>query len=102
VLQYFWFVEDCLWSNDMLVNLARYTYTQERYFELIQYIAGYGTLLHIGTKSKIIALMAIHNTEIETIDTLYEKVEFIQLVVITKSELQTLKTNREMLKTFMI
>ena len=25
--------EDCLWALDMLSNLARYTYTTERFFE---------------------------------------------------------------------
>lgn len=87
--------EDCLWALDMLANLARYTYTQERYFEPFQYIAGNGTSLHIGTDSQITALMTVYDTEAQTQDTIYGKTEFIQLVGITEQELNALKEDRE-------
>ena len=43
--------EDCLWALDMLSNLARYTYTTERFFEAGACVPGNGTSLHIGTDS---------------------------------------------------
>ena len=47
--------EDCLWALDMLSNLARYTYTTERFFEAGTCVPGNGTPLHIGTDSLITA-----------------------------------------------
>lgn len=35
-------IENCLWAINMLSNLARYTYTQEKIFEPLQYVAGNG------------------------------------------------------------
>ena len=82
--------EDCLWALDMLSNLARYTYTQKRFFEPYQYISGGGQSLHAGVESSITALLVISDTEAQTQDTLYGKTEFVQLVGITESELQAI------------
>ena len=82
--------EDCMWAIDMLSNLARYTYTQKRFLQPYEYIAGDGNSLHIGVESNITALLTIADTEAQTQDTLYGKTEFIQLVGITESELQAL------------
>lgn len=90
--------EDCLWAMDMLSNLARYTYTQERYFEPYQYIAGNGSSLHIGTESAITALITVPDTEAQPQDTVYGKTEFIQLVGITETELSAIKENVENIK----
>lgn len=83
--------EDCLWAIDMLSNLARYTYTQSKFFEPFQYIAGNGTSLHIGTESQITALITIPDTEAMPQDTIYGKMEFVQLVGITERELQAIR-----------
>ena len=86
--------EQCMWAIDMLSNLARYTYTQKRFFEPFQFIAGNGTSICRDRDSKITALMAVHDTEAETINTIYGKTEFIQLVGITEKELNKLKEDR--------
>lgn len=83
--------EDCLWAISMLSNLARYTYTKERFFEPMQFIAGNGTSLHIGVESAITALLAVNDTEAEGANTVHGRVDFIQLVGITKRELEILK-----------
>lgn len=83
--------EDCLWAIDMLSNLARYTYTQNKFFLPYQYIAGNGSSLHIGTDSAITALITVSDTEALTQDSVYGKTEFIQLVGITEQELQAIK-----------
>lgn len=83
--------EDCLWAIDMMSNLARYTYTQERFFEPFQYVAGNGTSLHMGMDSAITGLLLISDTEAQTQDSIYGRTEFIQLVGITTSESQAIR-----------
>lgn len=83
--------EDCMWAIDMLSNLARYTYTQKRFFEPLQFVAGNGASLHIGVDSAITALLIVPDTEAEGIDTVHGRVEFLQLVGITQRELEVLK-----------
>ena len=79
--------EDCLWALDMLSNLARYTYTTERFFEAGECVPGNGTSLHIGTDSLITALVTVNDTSAQTLDTVHGRVEFIQFVGITEAEL---------------
>lgn len=86
--------EQCMWAIDMLSNLARYTYTQKRFFEPFQFIAGDGTSICRDRDSKITAIIAVHDTEAEMINTIYGKTEFIQLVGITEKELNKLKEDR--------
>ncbi|CAH1194268.1 hypothetical protein PAECIP111892_01523 [Paenibacillus auburnensis] len=83
--------EDCIWAINMLSNLARYTYTQQRIFEPYQFLAGNGQSIHIGTQSAITALLAVNDTEADGIDTIHGRVDFIQLVGITQRELEVLK-----------
>ncbi|ENQ3108391.1 Suppressor of fused protein (SUFU) [Bacillus sp. 491mf] len=83
--------EDCMWAIDMLSNLARYTCTQKRFFEPMQFVAGNGTSLHIGVESAITALLVVTDTEAEGIDTVHGRVNFMQLVGITQQELEVLK-----------
>lgn len=86
-------VEGCKWVIDMLSNLARYTYTKQKFFEPMQYIAGNGTSLHIGIESDITAILVVSDTECEGINTVHGKVEFMQLVGITQRELEILKVD---------
>lgn len=92
-------VEDCLWAMDMMANLARYTYTTERFFEHGQFVQGNGESLRIGMESMITALLCVDDTELETIDTVYGKTGFIQLVGITQSELEAIKGDRSKVDT---
>lgn len=83
--------EECLWSLEMLGNLARYTYKSENYFTDGDCIPGDGSPLHMETDSKITALLAVNDTSAKAIDTVHGKVEFIQMVGITESELKAIK-----------
>ena len=83
--------EDCLWALDMLSNLARYTYTTERFFEAGECVPGNGTSLHIGTDSLITALVTVNDTSAQTLDTVHGRVEFIQFVGITEAELDKIR-----------
>ena len=87
-------VENCMWALDMMSNLAKYTYTTERYFEPFQYIKGDGTPLRVGSESLITALMIISDTEVKPQESVYGKTEFMQLVGITTSEMQAILDDR--------
>lgn len=85
----------CLWAMDMLSNLARYTYEKEAYFEEFQYISGDGTPLKKKSKSKLTALFCIQDPELNSLNTLYGKTEFIQLFGILEEELEFLMKKPE-------
>lgn len=87
-------IESCLWATNLLSSLARYTYTQERYFEPFQYIAGSGGSICPNRESKITALLTVADTEAQPTETIYGRTEFIQLVGITEAELTKLKEDR--------
>lgn len=87
--------ENCMWAIDMMGNLARYTNTQERYFEPYQYIAGNAASICRNRESMITALLTVSDTEAEAIDTVYGRTEFIQLVGITEQELEAIKSDTE-------
>ena len=82
--------ESCKWAISMMSNLARYTYTTERFFEPNQFVKGNGTSLHMGVDSKITSLLLVRDTELETQTSVYGKTEFIQLVGITESEMNAI------------
>ncbi len=86
--------EECMWALDMLSNIARYTYTSERWFEPFECIHG-GTPLHSGTDSKITSLITVPDTSAQSLDTLNGKVDFIQLVGITEEEYQAIQKDLE-------
>lgn len=85
----------CMWAIDVLSNLARYTYTQKRFFEPFQYIAGNGSSICRDRSSLITSFFTVSDTEAAPVDTVYGKTEFIQLVGITERELTLLKADRK-------
>lgn len=88
--------EACRWAADVLSNLARYTYTQKRFLDPWQYINdGTGNPLHIGTDSGITALITVPDTEAEGRDTPYGRLDFVQLVGITRREADRLVTRED-------
>lgn len=86
--------ENCLWALNMLGNLARYTYQSKHYFEAGEYVSGNGQSLHVGVDSAITALVIVHDTSAQTRDTVHGKLEFLQMVGITESELRAIKEDR--------
>ena len=88
--------EDYLWVLDMFSNLARYTFTSTRFFEPFQYISSQGKPLREGSDSRLSGgLLIVPDTELEGIDTVHGRVDFLQLVGITQSELEAISTGRE-------
>lgn len=83
--------EDCVWALDMLSNLARYTYTSERWFEPYQYVGGDGSSINRDRpEAKISSLLIVPDTEIQGLDTAHGRVDFLQMVGITAHELETI------------
>ena len=88
---------DCVWAMNMMGNLARYTFQSERWFEPGQYV---GTSqipqsLNLGKpESKITSLLIVNDTEIQTRQTIYGELAFLQLVGITTDELKAIMDDR--------
>lgn len=92
--------EDCMWALDMLSNLARYTYTSERWFEPNQYVGGDGSAINRDDPdSDISSLLIVADTEVAGADTLHGRLEFMQLVGITWHELEAVMADREKIPT---
>lgn len=85
--------EDCMWAIDVLSNLARYTYTSERYFDPFQLVGNRGEPVKAGADTAITAFLTVSDTEARGIDTVYGRTGFIQLVGITQAEYEMLKSN---------
>lgn len=82
--------ENCMWAIDMLGNLARYTFTKKQFFEPEQYVAGDGKSICQGRESAITALVIVNDTELEGVDTVYGRLDFLQLVGITQREFEAI------------
>ncbi|WP_328331520.1 suppressor of fused domain protein [Kribbella sp. NBC_00382] len=79
--------DDCGWAVSSMSNLARYTYTSKRWFEPFQFISGRGQPLRTDSNTLLTSYLTVPDTEVNGIDTLHGRVDFIQLVGITQPEL---------------
>jgi len=91
---------DYMWAIDMLANLARYTFTQRRFFEPFQFISGGGNPIKPDSESRLTALYTVQDTELKEVDTLHGRLDFIQLVGITQQELEKLTESPDLGKVF--
>jgi len=82
--------DDYMWAIDMLANLARYTYTSDRFFEPLQFISAGSNPIREGTSSGLRGLFIVNDPELSGIDTLYGRLDFLQIVGITQQELDAL------------
>ena len=83
-----------MWAIDMLGNLARYTFTSQRFLEPLQYISGGGNPIKVGSNSKLTGLLVIMDPELPGTDTVHGRLDFLQLVGITQPELETVIADR--------
>ncbi|MDR3073040.1 MAG: suppressor of fused domain protein [Clostridiales Family XIII bacterium] len=86
---------DYLWALDMLSNLARYTFTSKRYLEPNQYISGGGNPIKVDSGSKLTGLLVVEDTELAGTNTVHGRLDFIQLVGITQTELDAIMADQE-------
>ena len=82
---------DCMWAINVLSNLARYTYKSEKYFVAGDHIGNNGSSIHEGTDSLITALLVVEDTTAQGQDTVHGRVDFLQFVGITQSELEAIR-----------
>lgn len=80
--------EECLWSFNILANLAFFTNMQNSYLESLQFIVGDGKSLNRDNNSLITAMIVTNDTEIQSVETVHGKLLFLQLVGITQKELE--------------
>jgi hypothetical protein len=79
--------DDCWWAVNSFRNLARYTYTSQRWFEPYQFISGQGRPLRAEGETTLTSYVTAPDTEVAGIDTVHGRVDFMQLVGITQAEL---------------
>ena len=82
---------DCMWAINILSNLARYTYKTKKFFEPGDHIGGNGSSIHEGTPSLITALLVVNDTTAQGQDSVHGRVDFLQMVGITQSELEAIR-----------
>ncbi len=87
--------EEHKWVGSFLGHLASYTYKTERYFDPFQYVGLDIRELVNKPESKMSAFLIVPDSEVETIDTIYGKTMFLQLVPITENEFNIVKENRD-------
>ena len=85
---------DCIWAADMMLNLARYTYTSEKWFEHMHYVLGNGESINREMpESKMTSLFIVSDNELQPQQTVYGETAFLQLVGITYSDAENLREN---------
>ncbi len=85
--------EACRWVLDMMAGLARHTFRSGKWFEPYQYIAGNGESIRIDHPSDITGLLIVEDTELKGRATLHGRIDFMQLVGITRQELEALRVD---------
>ena len=78
-------IDNCLYAAGLLSNVARYTYHTKKFFEPYHVIGCSGSI-NTDVESKLTALLAVEDTEIQGVDTVYGRTDFIQFVGITAEE----------------
>ena len=89
---------DYMWTLDVLSILARYTFTQSKFFEPFQYIYGSKNPIKMGSKTKLTSFIVVQDTELKEVDTLHGKLDFMQLVGITQKEVDAIVKNPDLAK----
>lgn len=96
--------KNCVWAMNMMSNLARYTFTSESWFEPGQYVGSAKDPQSINLskpESKITALLIASDTEVKGRDTIYGRLDFVQLVGITTDEFLKVRENKELIPTLL-
>ena len=83
-------INNCLYAAGLLSNIARYTYNTERYFEPYHFINCNGPI-RASYDTQITAVLAVQDTEVAGMDTIYGRTDFIQFVGITSKEYEMLR-----------
>jgi hypothetical protein len=83
---------DPLWAVHLMNNLARYVFESGRWFEPFHFLPAKGPI-RANTETEIHGLAFIEDPELGKIETPHGEVTFLQIVGITKNELDILLKN---------
>lgn len=95
---------NCVWAMNMMSNLARYTFTSKSWFEPGEYVGNVKDPQSINLskpESKITALLIAADTEVKGRDTIYGRLDFVQLVGITTDEFLKVRENKALITTLL-
>ena len=95
---------NCVWAMNMMSNLARYTFTSKSWFEPGEYVSNVKDPQSINLskpESKITALLIVADNEVKGRDTIYGRLDFVQLVGITTDEFLKVRENKELIPTLL-
>jgi len=84
--------DEPIWAIQVMNNLARYVFKSGKWFEENHFIPANGPI-RLNTDTKITGFVFALDPELGTIETPHGEVAFLQLVGITESEVERLKTN---------
>ncbi|ACU59243.1 suppressor of fused domain protein [Chitinophaga pinensis] len=77
------------WAIRMMNNLARYVYKSERWFEPYHFVPANGPI-RLETATDIVGLAFVQDPELGVINTPHGEVTFLQMVGLTKKEVERL------------
>jgi len=77
---------DYMWAIDLLANLARYNFKTNQFFAPGQFFSSKGIPIKEKSNSKLTGLLIVEDPELPGADTLYGRLDFLQIVGITQAE----------------
>jgi len=85
--------DELAWVCDLIQNLARYVFESGRWFEEHHWIPANGPI-KLDTDTDMVGLIFVRDPELPPMDTPHGRVEFLQMVGVTTSELEDIKAKR--------
>jgi len=79
-----------MWVIDMLANMARYTFKSKRFLEPLQIISGGGNPIKKDSNSLLTGMIVVNDPDLPGTDTIHGRLDFLQIVGIIQSELDTI------------
>lgn len=89
--------DELVWACNMLGNLARYTYTNERFFEDHQYVLGDGSCIQVDSDSSITSLIIVRDPELPILDSVHGRLEFLLMVGVTWDEITKIRDDTSLM-----
>lgn len=81
--------EECMWALNVLSNLARYTYEQERIIMPFEFIPA-NQPIKIGSDTALTGFITVFDTEVAPTSSIHGNVQFVQFVGVTQAEIDAL------------
>lgn len=82
------------WVCDLFQNLARYVFETQRVFDDLHWIPANGPI-RLDTKTEIVGLAFLTDPALGVIETPHGKVQFLQMVGLTQSEIDAIKSKKK-------